>query len=568
VAVALTTARLADRAHDSPRVLASLRGLDSMTAPGDFAALAEMHALAARALARVGSLDSAVAVGARAIAAVERVRGNLASEPLRRALLADRSSVYADQVIALLRLHRERDAFSVADAARSRGLVDYLASAKVNLRGQPGVVSVDEGEQLLRQIDVLLARLKSIDSVPARERGPGASATSVELMSRLERARADYESFLVRAGREQPRAAALLGVGRTSLDRVQPALAPDEALLEYLVASDRIVVFVATRTALQTFQVEGTSTALADRVRLLRELWGTRESDWRAGLPAARALHDALIGPVVRAPILEGVHRLVIVPHGVLSQLPFAALVDRRTGRFVAQDFELFALPSAGTLPALRGSGAVAADGALGGAAFAPFPRELPASAAEVEAVRRALPRMTAEVGGAATEYAVRAALGRNGIVHVATHGLLNSRNPMFTRIELAGTPTGNSENDGRLEVHELLGATIRSRLVFLSGCETSVTEAWLDDAVRGTDYTTLAQSLLYAGAENVIGTLWRIDDAGAAAFAARFYSPLTRVGLTGALASAERDMLGTSRFAHPYYWAGYVLTGVGRFGG
>jgi CHAT domain-containing protein/tetratricopeptide (TPR) repeat protein len=567
VAVAVTAARLADRAHDSPRVLASLRAVDSMAAPGDFAALAEVRALAARAFARAGRLDSAVAVGAQAIAAVERVRGSLASEPLRRALLADRSTVYADQVIALLRLHREKEAFSVADAARSRGLVDYIASARADLHSRPGMPGIDEGEQLLRQIDVLLAKLKSIDSVPARERGPGAGTTSVELMSRLERARADYESYLVRAGREQPRAAALLGVGRTSLDRVQLALSPDEALLEYLVASDRVVVFVATRTALQTFTLAGTSTALADRVRLLRELWGTRDSDWHVGLPAARALHGALLGPIVRAPILQNVRRLVIVPHGVLSQLPFGALVDGRTERFVAQDFELVTLPSAGTLAALRGTGAAAVD-ALGGIAFAPFPRELPASATEVAAVRRAMPRMSTAVGGSATEQAVRAALGERGIVHVATHGLLDSRNPMFTRIELAGTPAGNPADDGRLEVHELLGVSIRSRLVFLSGCETSVTEAWLDDAVRGTDYTTLAQSLLYAGAENVIGTLWRVDDAGAAAFAERFYTPLARLGIAGSLASATRDMLGTSRFAHPYYWAGYVLTGVGRLGG
>jgi CHAT domain-containing protein len=102
---------------------------------------------------------------------------------------------------------------------------------------------------------------------------------------------------------------------------------------------------------------------------------------------------------------------------------------------------------------------------------------------------------------------------------------------------------------------------------VFLSGCETSAVETWLDDAVRGTDHTTLAQALLYAGAGNVVGTLWRIDDAGAAAFAESFYRSLTGQAVSASLASAQRAMLASPKFLHPYYWAGYVLTGEGRFG-
>ena len=566
MAVALTGARLADRADDPERVLAALRDVDSTAFPADFAALAEMHALAARAFARRGMLDSAAAMGNRAIASVERVRADLTSEPLRRALLADRSGVYAEQVITLLRLHRVGDAFSVADGARSRGLVDFLASARKDLPGRPTAGGFDEGERLLRQIEVLLARLKSIDSVPARERSPGAVTMSADLMARLEKARGDYESLLARAVRDEPAAAALLGVRRPSLDQVQRALEPGEALLEYLVAPDRIVIFVATRDGLRSFQVPGAAGTLTDRVGLLRELWGANDSDWHQGLPAARALDSVLLQPLLRSGTLKGVRRLVVVPHGVLGQLPFAALVDVQTGRFVAQDFEVSYLPSGGTLPALRRSGN-AGGVSLGGVAFAPFPRELPASAGEVAAVQRVVPGLSTAVGKSATEEAVRNALGSPGIVHVASHGTLNSRNPMFARVELAPVSRGSSANDGRLEVHELLDTSVRSHLVFLSGCETSVAQSWIDDAVRGTDYTTLAQALLYAGAANVVGTLWRVDDSGASLFAETFYAPLMKSGLTTALASAQRTMIASPKFAHPYYWAGYILTGGGRFG-
>ena len=415
---------------------------------------------------------------------------------------------------------------------------------------------------------MLLAKLRSLDSVPARERSAGAVNTSVELMARLERTRAEYEALLARTGRDHPRTAALLGVRATATDEVQRALDPDEALLEYLVASDRIVLFVATRSSLRTVEIMGRSAPLVDRVRLLRELWGSRDVAWQTGLPAARALHQTLLGPAMRDGMLRGVRRLVIVPHGVLSQLPFAALVDERTGRFVVQDFEVMYLPSAGTLPVLREARDSSRRGSLGGAAFAPFPRDLPASLAEVNAVHGTLPNVATRVGAAATERAVRDALASGGLVHVASHAVLNTYNPMFTRVELARLAgNGSADGDGRLEVHELMATIIRSPLVFLSGCETSAVETWLDDAVRGSDHTTLAQALLYAGARNVVGTLWRIDDAGAAAFAEPFYRSLAGAAVARSLAEAQRAMLTSSRFAHPYYWAGYVLNGEGRFG-
>ena len=71
----------------------------------------------------------------------------------------------------------------------------------------------------------------------------------------------------------------------------------------------------------------------------------------------------------------------------------------------------------------------------------------------------------------------------------------------MFSRLELSRVAGTRAEDDGRLEVHELLGLTIRSPLVFLSGCETGAQQEWLDDPVRGTGDLTLAQAVLSAGA-------------------------------------------------------------------
>jgi CHAT domain-containing protein len=118
------------------------------------------------------------------------------------------------------------------------------------------------------------------------------------------------------------------------------------------------------------------------------------------------------------------------------------------------------------------------------------------------------------------------------------------------------------SDDDGRLEVHELLGMSVASPLVFLSGCETSAFQAWLDDPIRGTDHATLAQAFLHAGAGNVVGTLWRVDDEGAGAFATAFYRSLREMDPVAALASAQRRISVDGRFRSPYYWASNILIG------
>jgi len=148
-------------------------------------------------------------------------------------------------------------------------------------------------------------------------------------------------------------------------------------------------------------------------------------------------------------------------------------------------------------------------------------------------------------------------------MVHVASHGVLNSINPLFSRIELARR-SDRPEDDGRLEVHELLDLSVRSPLVYLSGCETGLGLAWSTDFARGEDYTTLAQSFLYAGARNVVATLWRIEDDGAAAFAQRFYRHLRQLSASEALAATQREMRGDPKYGAPYYWAAYFLTGGG----
>ena len=134
----------------------------------------------------------------------------------------------------------------------------------------------------------------------------------------------------------------------------------------------------------------------------------------------------------------------------------------------------------------------------------------------------------------------------------------------MFSRIELSPGDGPARSEDGRLEVHEVLGLNITSPLVFLSGCETGLGTAWSTSFDRSEDYATLAQAFLYAGARNVVATLWRVADEGAAALAERFYPSLSSLGAADALAVAQRSMIADKRYGAPYFWAGYQVSGDG----
>jgi CHAT domain-containing protein len=263
---------------------------------------------------------------------------------------------------------------------------------------------------------------------------------------------------------------------------------------------------------------------------------------------------------VRRAGVLEGVRRLILVPDGPLTYLPFAALRDPATGRWLAEAYTIATTPAAAAVVALRAIPPEPPSRSRS-SIFAPRTRALPGTDAEALEIARVMPGATIFRDSRATEPALGQALARDRVVHLATHAELNPRNPLFSRIELAAVARAGAPGDGRLDVHEILGLRIRSRLVFLSGCETALgTDA--TGFVPGEDYATLARAFHYAGAREVVATLWRVEDRGAAEFAARFYQHYEAVGSAEALARAQREMMAGGRYRSPYYWAGYVLSG------
>jgi CHAT domain-containing protein/tetratricopeptide (TPR) repeat protein len=561
--VALTRARLASKAgnpHQVLRVLQSGQGDLQQALSGS---AWEVEALRAQAYAATGAFDSSVVAGRRAIAEIERVRSNMGPGPLNSAYLTSRATVYADLALVLLRMGREDEAFAVADGVRAKALLEHLPSVRSRVESEEPRDLIEQ-ERLLHRIDALIARLGEVNETEPEERGPETLVTASELARRLQEARSDYESLVTRVRAKGPRGSALLGVSSRGAEEVRRALRPGEVLLEYLVTPNRVLIFALTPASLEVLESPIGEADLAGRVRLARDLFAQRQGPTAESRQVSEALHAILLQPVERSGVLTGATRIAIVPHGVLNYLPFAALRDEKTGRALIDEYSLWTLPNASALPALRGAARdLHRESEIRGVVYAPYPDRLPATRVEAASFRHAMERGVVRLGQDATEASLREALSRGDLVHVASHGVLNALNPLFSRIDLA-RGSDAPENDGRLEVHELLDLPIRSPLVYLSGCETGLGLSWSTDFARNEDFTTLGQSFLYAGARNVVATLWRIEDAGAAAFAERFYVHLRQLSPADALAAAQRDLRQDPRYGAPYYWAAYFLTGEG----
>jgi CHAT domain-containing protein len=562
--VVLAEARQANGSGDAARVVQLLATVRTDLVATGASTVAEASALRMRAYAKLGQLEAAAAAGRQAIAAFERVRGNYGSGELRTSFTSDRAGVYADLVVVLLRLGRVGEAFAVADGARGRALLEHISTARAEIReSRGGISTLLEADSLLRAIDGLVSQLRERERTPLRERGTVFVALTRELADRITEARTQYETLAAR-NPHTSEALVLLGGSTRAVADVQASLAPDEALIEYLVAPERLVAFIVRKTGISTVSTDVSAEDILDRTRLARDLLA-RARPVAADQPVMKWLYERLIEPLTANGALRDVRRLIIVRHSALTYLPFAALVDPTTGQRLVQQFSLLYVPSAATLPTLRSAQRMRVlprrDGAI---AFAPLPDELPATRREALAIASVFPRSRSVIGAAATEGALRRALNENGVIHVATHGIMNARNPLFSRIELAPSRSTSTGDNGRLETHELLGLDITSRLVFLSGCETGVGEAWSTSFDLGEDYTTLARSFLFAGARSVIASLWRIDDEGAAEFARRFYDALRTLPAPEAIARAQVEMLSAGQWRSPYFWAAFEVVGDG----
>jgi CHAT domain-containing protein len=141
--------------------------------------------------------------------------------------------------------------------------------------------------------------------------------------------------------------------------------------------------------------------------------------------------------------------------------------------------------------------------------------------------------------------------------IHLATHGFVNNQYPELSGLLL--TQDSKSAEDGVLYTGEIVGLNLTAELVTLSACETALGKKIQGEGVRG-----LTTAFLFAGAKNVIASLWKVSDQSTSDLMIEFYIELlTGKNKATALRLAKLKLIKTENYNHPYYWAPFVQVGA-----
>jgi CHAT domain-containing protein/Tfp pilus assembly protein PilF len=477
----------------------------------------------------------------QAITVIESIQADIKVEELKASFATEQTGTYEYLIGLLWEEARFQEAFSYAERARARAFLDQLAGGALDFRGGADADLLKSEQALRNEITSLRAQLVTLRNRPSAEWNIDAIATTQADLGARE---ADYAQLLIYIKVQSPEVASLVSVDVASIGDVQALLDVNITLVEYFVTNDRTLAFIITQDTFEPVSVDVSRDELAKTITTFRG-FASLDDPYPASL---KQLYTWLISPLkdkLKTPIIG------IIPHSILHYLPFAALTDGT--QYLSDDFSLFTLPSASVLRFIQENRKMDAGTMV---VLGNPTTDLPSlQFAEQEADSIAsLYDIPALLGLDATESVLRSQAGNAGILHLAAHGEYNPNNPLFSAIYLAA----DSENDGRLEVHEIYGLNLTTvtDLVVLSACQTNIGAVSAGDEVVG-----LNRAFIYAGAPTVIASLWNVDDAATALLMERFYTHL-RSGMSKGEALRQAQMDVRAQYSHPYYWSAFVLTG------
>lgn len=472
-----------------------------------------------------------------AVRLAEQMRSTVQLE-FRKAFLADKAAAYADLVWARLQEGKVAAAHRLMEQAKSRALADNLVTTSTSRSPKAGSAE----ERLQREMESARHEYQQL-TLPTSlagadgQQGDDAPDRRARLEKRLGALWDEWE--LRRVG--------WASTPSTATKDRSHRLKQGEALVEYMVTQGRVIAFGSDRSGLRGWVDLGPEEDVIRSLELLQlnmdATLNLRRSAPLVGLTKnanrlLRDLYDRIWAPL---PWLEGVDRVLIVPHGVLHQTPFCALYDGE--RYLIERLELTLAPSRTVWRQCRDRGReeqAARDLVLG---FNPD-GQLPFVEAEAVAVSNQLGASVC-LGQRASTHLL--GTGPYRVLHLAVHGQFRPDNPEFSTLLLA---------DGSLTAADVDGLQLKTSLVTLSACETG-----LSRVSKGEELTGLITAFLNAGANAALASLWRIDDSATATLMVQFYNSLLAGGSkSAALRHAQISML--YQRVHPLYWAGFSIIG------
>ncbi len=548
----------------------------------------------------------AVFYGKQAVNLLQQVRGQIQGldQALQKSFLASKNEYYHDLGSLLIAQGRLPEAQQVLDLLKDQEYADYVRGEAADTL-KPLTLTPAE-QQAKNDYDKSTAQIVALGEQWAQlrrnnARTPEQEKTFAQLSDQLDAASKGLNDYYARLyvdfGSNSAANQQVADVkGNVSLLKQAIAKSPGTVALYTLVGKDRYSVIVVTGSTAVAREYAISETDLNQKVAAFQQVLRDPRRDAK---PLAAELYTILMGPIAADLDQAKAQTLVWSLDGVLRYVPIAALYDG--AHYVVERYNTVTITPA-SIPHLTGqpdvSNLSAAAMGISHKVEDDLPA-LPAVAGELDQVvhdaqskdaNGALPG-TILLNGEFTEKAMENLLDRQfSVVHIASHFVFKPGDDSQSYLLLAGKDADSAgfhltvadfRDDQRLSLDE-------TELLTLSACETGMSGT----ASNGREVDGLGTTAQLKGAKAVISSLWEVNDASTGALMADFYKRWAagagKVTKVEALRQAQLDLLqgkitpqsaasgrgvsavetepasqsNPSGFAHPYYWAPFVLMG------
>jgi len=484
------------------------------------------------------------------ISVIEKIRGNLTIDEYKSTFFDSKRDVYNRLINLLLKNNDAEGAFQFSEQDRARAFYDILANKKIDFRGAASgdLISMEQEKRLeMQKLYRLLQKTISTGGIEG-----GQSPEVDQLREAIAQDQVEYEEILQKIKLNNSSYADVVAAEPVKLSQLISQLDSKTAMLVYWISDDNIIIWHISKAGISGTKVNLRSNDLASLIEKTRRAIQSNLTD-AAGENLSR-LYNYLISPLGNK--LEGFSNLVIIPNGALHFLPFQALRNPK-GEYLVENYNLVYAPSASVYK-ICNDRLVRGGSRFLGLALADVSIEnkpgLPGTEDELRKIIPLFPENVSAVGQLGTESFVKKNAGECNFIHFATHGSYNYRQPLYSHLLLPSS----EEDDGLLNVYEVLEMNINAKLVTLSACETG-----LGNISQGDELTGLSRAFLFAGSSSVIVSLWAVADYPTSLLMSTFYRYLKEHPVQEALTLAQRDVLKV--YPQPLFWSPFILIGNGN---
>ncbi len=368
-------------------------------------------------------------------------------------------------------------------------------------------------------------------------------------------------------------------VNIATIVEIQSRLNKYDTLIEYFAGEENIFIFIIKRDITKIHHIPK-SKSFDRKLKQFRKclsLSDTVNNDFQKFSTLSHYFYKLLLKDYIP----EDTGNLIIIPDGLLNYIPFEVLITDKpkTGNFKNVSYLLerynISYSYSSTLLLRNLSKSLSKSSSkpkiLG---FAPSFNKESKSKVKEDALRSGLNSLkwnSAELKSAKKYFGGRIFLNEKAskkefvkyssdypVLHFATHGIVEDKNPMFSKIAFA--PVTDNIDDGYLHAYELYGMKLNSDLTILSACDTGYGKL-----IKGEGVMSIARGFLYAGSKSIMMSLWQVSDSATCKIIGYFYKYLSKgMSKNEALRKAKLDYIKSSDSikANPAYWAPFVLIG------